>query len=979
MKRSESLFNDITNKPLDTAKQSSRNSLNTSKAMIDAASNSYREPLVKFQSFDSSSSSQSQKNSQTQDSGIKRAKFSHECVITDFDSQKYFSSKPENAQDKLNSSNDSDISLQNIDLDLHDPATTFYGLSPTIKDLFKKLRNITCLYDWQHELLTIMQQKYQKAMRNLASNTPKDLNTNLLYLSPTSGGKTLVAEMLILHCLLVKQKNVIFIMPFVSIVQEKVLQISDFAEELNFHVEEYAGVKGMIPPLKRQLGKKRTLFVCTIEKAHSLVNSLIEADRLRDEIGLVCADEFHMIGENGRGAIYEMILSKIKYCSGTNSSQMVQSGTKSLPIQIVATTATLENKLELASFLNAYLYERNFRPVELKEYVKMDKQIFEVDKNKIASQTFDQETDIIFKPVRQIDLTYYTSEMKKNDIDGLIALTREVIPNESCLIFCPSKKNCENVASLLATYLQPELKKHKREQKLKLFQELKEENSNNICPVLRQSLQFGIAYHHSGLTTEERQLIEQAYREGILCLITCTSTLAAGVNLPAKRVIIRSPYVAVDFITNTSYRQMIGRAGRAGLIDSVGESILLFKNQDKQKVFDLITGPLKKCQSALQIDSKALRVLVLSLIGLNMTHLGSQILIFIKQTLFYVQQGANMFQSVDGVGEQEAAISQDEKLLNLVPEEFLLISQALDYLVKNKLININNKADGTISPNVSTENLKALYYCNFEITKLGQAAIKGNVDLDLVDLLYNDLKAGLKNMVLANYLHLLYLCTPYDLVNNLNNVDYDIYTHKFGNLDEDEVRCAKTIGISEEYLQRKRFNNKSSTKKVDDFVVKRFYMTLIIYELWKSHNSIWKVSSEFGLDRGFVQQIVQSAASFTSGVLHFCENLDEFWPYKNMLAEFTKRLQFNCSSADLIPLLELEGVRVARAKQLYIAGYKSIEDVAGSNPDDMTSKIKNIIPAVAKKIIKSAKKILKEKIENLQSEADNLLLQLSLE
>lgn len=132
-------------------------------------------------------------------------------------------------------------------------------------------------------------------------------------------------------------------------------------------------------------------------------------------------------------------------------------------------------------------------------------------------------------------------------------------------------------------------------------------------------------------------------------------------------------------------------------------------------------------------------------------------------------------------------------------------------------------------------------------------------------------------------------------------------------------------------------------------------MTLIIYELWKTQNSIWKVSSEFGLDRGFVQQIVQSAASFTSGVLHFCENLDEFWPYKNMLAEFTKRLQFNCSSSDLIPLLELEGVRIARAKQLYMAGYKSIEDVAGSNPDDMASKVKNMIPAVAKKIIKSAK------------------------
>ena len=115
---------------------------------------------------------------------------------------------------------------------------------------------------------------------------------------------------------------------------------------------------------------------------------------------------------------------------------------------------------------------------------------------------------------------------------------------------------------MLATYLPPEFKQHKRDLKLKLFNELREENLNNVCPVLRQTIQFGIAYHHSGLTTEERQLIEQAYRDGVLCLLTCTSTLAAGVNLPAKRVIIRSPYVSRDFIQANQYKQMIGRAGR---------------------------------------------------------------------------------------------------------------------------------------------------------------------------------------------------------------------------------------------------------------------------------------------------------------------------------------------------------------------------------------------------------------------------------
>ena len=184
---------------------------------------------------------------------------------------------------------------------------------------------------------------------------------------------------------------------------------------------------------------------------------------------------------------------------------------------------------------------------------------------------------------------------------------------------------------------------HKKHEKSSLLKTLVEEGSGHVCPVLRGTIPYGIAYHHSGLTADERKLLEEAYSCGTLCVLTCTSTLAAGVNLPAKRlhgnstkhysmtihyvrtcimfacssVILRSPYVGRDFLTRSRYKQMVGRAGRAGLDDS-GESIVISRAEERHKVLELVTGPLDACASSLlSCDEKAMRSLVLSLIGLK--------------------------------------------------------------------------------------------------------------------------------------------------------------------------------------------------------------------------------------------------------------------------------------------------------------------------------------------------------------------------
>jgi DNA polymerase theta len=89
--------------------------------------------------------------------------------------------------------------------------------------------------------------------------------------------------------------------------------------------------------------------------------------------------------------------------------------------------------------------------------------------------------------------------------------------------------------------------------RLRLITELRQCPSG-LCSILKETIKYGVAYHHSGLTTEEREVVERGYRTGALLVLVATSTLSTGINLPAKAVIFKSPMIAMQMIDAAKYK-----------------------------------------------------------------------------------------------------------------------------------------------------------------------------------------------------------------------------------------------------------------------------------------------------------------------------------------------------------------------------------------------------------------------------------------
>lgn len=174
-------------------------------------------------------------------------------------------------------------------------------------------------------------------------------NKNQIVCSPTGSGKTLVAELAMLHCILNKNKKVIYIVPLKALASEKFREFKElYGNDFNVRIS--------VGDLQTEkYNYDYDLLILTAEKLDSLIR---HDKRILENLGLVISDEIHLINDEKRGPTLEILLSIFK--------------SKYKNIRIIGLSATIGNSKELSSWLNAVLIEDDWRPVELEHHILLD-------------------------------------------------------------------------------------------------------------------------------------------------------------------------------------------------------------------------------------------------------------------------------------------------------------------------------------------------------------------------------------------------------------------------------------------------------------------------------------------------------------------------------------------------------------------------------------------------------------------------------
>lgn len=426
---------------------------------------------------------------------------------------------------------------------------------------------------------------------------------SLVLAIPTASGKSLVAYLAVLKHVLNGGKAM-YIVPLRALAAEKYDDLRAF-EKLGIKVGISMGDYDSPDPT---LGRY-DVIVSTSERADSLLRH--RADWLT-KLTVVVADEVHLINDADRGPTLEVTLAKMRQVNPR--------------LQIIALSATIRNSAELAAWLKAEHVQSDWRPVPLKAGVMFNGFVTWTD--------------------------HSTTEFKANE-DDLSGLVEDIIDTGGqALIFVNTRRSTEALAKSLTASVKAKLKGKDAVALKKLSDEVVrgQEESTSMSNRLARCIQGGTAFHNAGLLNSQRRTVEESFKKGKIKVIVATPTLASGINLPARRVIVRD---VTRFDVNLGFtpipvleiQQMCGRAGRPRY-DPYGEAILMAKREEDVDYFieDYLLSPPEPVESKLGTEP-ALRVHLLAVIATGHCRTVDEVYGFLGQTFFAFERDVHDLES----------------------------------------------------------------------------------------------------------------------------------------------------------------------------------------------------------------------------------------------------------------------------------------------------------------------------------------------
>ncbi len=666
---------------------------------------------------------------------------------------------------------------------------------------------------------------------------------NLVISSPTASGKTIVLELAALNCILNKKKKVVYTCPLRALASE---HYNDFKRKYakKFGIRAALSI-GDFDSSSTYL-KDYDIIFSTNEKVDSLLRHKAE---WLSSVGLLVIDEIHEL-DSDRGPTLEMVVTKMRFVIPN--------------IQLVALSATIPNSKELSEWLGADLVQSNFRPVKLTEGVYFNGS-FEFGKGK---------EEIPLQKEGLPSVCFHTLQKQKQ-----------------ALVFLNTRKNAEGLAKKLSALTTKTISLKEKETLVKASQKILNtlEYPTEQCKTISGLVENGVAFHHAGLLQKQREVIEENFRQGVIKIICSTTTLGAGINLPAYRVLIPSIYRYTEIgnqpITVREYKQLAGRAGRPAFHED-GQSVLFARSELEldELMVNYVNGELESVSSKLGIEP-ILRTHLLALISSNFVFDLQSIEDFFSKTFYFKQFGSNK-------------------------EFFQKITKLLSELKDMGFVESNDK--------------------RFYSTLLGRRVSELYLDPLSAFKMITSLKKNVQQEMAYLYI----------LSNTSEMSPHFSVPRKAEGLLWGELEDYKTVLPIE--VEKEMY--------FDTHLLKKFNTSLIFKE-WVNETPEEKISKDFGVQPGIMHSKKQIAEWLAYSCFELSKILGLTF-HLNPLDKLQKRIHHGVKE-ELVNLVELRGIGRVRARKMYNAGLRTILDIKKIDVVDLQKIIPPAVALKVKAQLKS--------------------------